>query len=277
MKQNETESYSNLNLYQKLAMARSRIKVQKEGKNQHGNYFYYRLDDIYNAAISVFHELGIMTFPRVKQIGETTIRTFSKEGQKEHIVPLLCAELTVVNADKPEEREVLSLDIPYSFQAGSSLAQSLGGTKTYAIKYLFSDLLMLDDTADDDATNEHGKGDKKNDTQKEAKKAIRPSVPPKDLNPKEDTPKVILAKTLIEYGVPNNGLQGWIKKITGMDVIGEDVALTITSLVKGLQDIGVKPDYLQNWLIGNTGRDGGYSHDELISLAELANDIPYKP
>jgi len=270
MKEDKAEDYKNLNLYQKLAIARTLVKVQKEGKNQHGNYFYYRLDDIYSSAIPVFKQLGIVTFIKVKQTGETTIRTFSKEGQKDHIVPLLSAELTVVNADNPDEKEVLTLDIPYSFQAGSSLAQSLGGTKTYAVKYLFSDLLMLDDTADDDTINDQPKKD-------EPKKATRPSVPPKDLNPKENTPKVILAKTLIEYGVPNNGLQGWIKKITGMDVIGEDVALTITSLVKGLQDIGVKPDYLQNWLIYNTGRDSGYSHDELKALAELANDIPDKP
>ena len=85
------------------------------------------------------------------------------------------------------------------------------------------------------------------------------------------------AKTLIEYGVPNKELQEWIRKITGMDFISDDIALTITNLVKGLRAIGIKPDNMKNWLISNTGRDSGYDHDELISLAELANDIPDKP
>lgn len=270
MKEDKAEDYSKLNIYQKLAIARTLVKVQKEGKNQHGNYFYYRLDDIYSSAIPVFKQLGIVTFTKVKQTGETTIRTFSKEGQKDHIVPLLSAELTVVNADNPDEKEVLTLDIPYSFQAGSSLAQSLGGTKTYAVKYLFSDLLMLDDTADDDAINDQPKKD-------EPKKATRPAVPPKDLKPKSDTPKTILAKTLIEYGIHKDDLQKWMNNLTGLDVIDDDMAITITSLLTGLKDIGIKPDNIKNWLIGNTGRDGGYSHDELKALTELANDIPDKP
>jgi len=62
-----------------------------------------------------------------------------------------------------------------------------------------------------------------------------------------------------------------------MDFISDDIALTITNLVKGLRAIGIKPDNMQNWLISNTGRDSGYDHDELVSLAELANDIPDKP
>jgi hypothetical protein len=206
------------NIWQKIAEARAKISVKKNGWNKHGSYNYYQLDDIYSESRKVFNELGLVTVPNMSKQAESVpltlkYNTYDEKKQK-HVnfkdvtTPVYTCILDVINADSPEEKIAFSLDIPYSQQDGASFAQSLGGTMTYATKYLYLALLMLDDTQDDDAKNEH-KNEPIATTKQEQVK---------------DSAKTYLADLLKQGGLNNKEIGEFVKEHTGKSKITDKEA-----------------------------------------------------
>lgn len=132
----------NLNLYQKLAEIRQKISVRKTGFNKFGNYNYYEIDAIYGEAKKLFNDYGIFT--TFNLIYDETAQVYR-------------ATLMVIDADKPDISFSMCIDSPLNQLKGSA-SQQVGSNNTYQSKYLYMDLLMLDDGATDpDKTETHGR------------------------------------------------------------------------------------------------------------------------
>ena len=138
-----------MNLYQKLALIRDQISVKKTGFNKFGNYEYYEIDAIYSSAKKLFLEHGIFTTFSLNNIGDES--------------KYLRATLTVINVDNPDEKFEMTLDSSKHYskdksgQPSGSPCQWVGANNTYQSKYLYMDLLMLDDGSDDpDMKETHG-------------------------------------------------------------------------------------------------------------------------
>lgn len=133
-----------LNLYQKMAQIRQVISVSKTGFNAHGNYNYFEIDQIYKGCKELFCTYNIFT-------------TFNLIFDPE--VNQYRATLTVIDADNPDQQFTMSIDSPLNqLRGAASASQCVGSNNTYQAKYLYMDLLMLDDgSSDPDKTNTHGK------------------------------------------------------------------------------------------------------------------------
>lgn len=143
---------SSLNLYKKLNLIRTQISIKKTGNNNFGKYKYYEIDEIYAQAKVLFAEYGIFTkfdliFDPV-EIGEEEI-TLEKGTKKKKKVGIYRATLTIINSDNPHEYFTMKLDSPLNETPGCSPAQQVGSNNTYQLKYLYLDLLMIDDGASD--------------------------------------------------------------------------------------------------------------------------------
>lgn len=75
----------------------------------------------------------------------------------DHKVGIYKATLLVMNAEEPNEHFTMRIDSPLNSLKGSE-SQQVGSNNTYQSKYLYMDLLMLDDGATDPDKHEtHGK------------------------------------------------------------------------------------------------------------------------
>jgi hypothetical protein len=71
--------------------------------------------------------------------------------------PILHSTATIVDAetgDQVEGTAVVGIDLN---QKGMQMPQKFGSASSYGKKYALGNLLLIDDTADSDATNTHGK------------------------------------------------------------------------------------------------------------------------
>lgn len=108
-----------MNLYEKINSVKSELikeGVKKTGENKFSNYSYFELSEFMPAIIRKCEELKLFT-----------VVSFSAE----------LAKLTIINAEKPEERlEVLSPMSSASLK-GCHEVQNLGAVQTYLRRYLY--------------------------------------------------------------------------------------------------------------------------------------------
>ncbi len=108
-----------LNVYQKLAQARQRLKesgLKPSGKNKGVGYSYFDLQDILPQTTKIEKELGLLS----------TV-TFTPES----------GTLTVYNADKPEEKIEFHSPLRDAELRGCHPVQNLGAVETYVRRYLY--------------------------------------------------------------------------------------------------------------------------------------------
>lgn len=108
-----------INIYQKLQKSRVELQaknLKKSGKNSYSNYEYFELGDFLPGVNEVCNNNGL-----------ATIFHFEKE----------IATLTIIDVDNPES--IIKFETPIEMAAikGSSTIQQIGGTQTYARRYLY--------------------------------------------------------------------------------------------------------------------------------------------
>lgn len=108
-----------INIYQKLQKSRVELQaknLKKSGKNSYSNYEYFELGDFLPGVNEVCNNNGL-----------ATIFHFEKE----------IAILTIIDVDNPES--IIKFETPIEMAAikGSSTIQQIGGTQTYARRYLY--------------------------------------------------------------------------------------------------------------------------------------------
>ena len=129
-------------LNQKLAIVQTKLKAKKSQYNSFGKYYFRKAEDILEAIKPFLIEQGISVV-----INEEIIATDP--------VPTIQSTATISDGvDAIHATAVVGVDLQ---QKGMQTSQQFGAASTYGKKYALGNLLLIDDTADSDATNTHGK------------------------------------------------------------------------------------------------------------------------
>lgn len=147
-------------VYKKLITIQNELNVPKNSYNNHGKYYFRSAEDIleavkpiakkYNCSVHITEEIK-----SVESINEVIVYIDS--------VALLY-DIDSKEFIKANGTAIIDLDSKVNMQK----PQRTGSASSYAKKYALGNLFMIDDTKDSDATNTHGKDDKK----------VAPKTPP---------------------------------------------------------------------------------------------------
>ena len=130
------------NLNKKLSVIQTELKAKKSSYNSFGKYYFRKAEDILEAVkpfltreeVSVRIEEDIITDNPVPTLQSTAILSDGENSIK--------------------ATAVVGVDLQ---QKGMQTAQQFGAASSYGKKYALGNLFLIDDTADADSTNSHGK------------------------------------------------------------------------------------------------------------------------
>ena len=144
-------------LNQKLATIQTELKAKKSSYNSFGKYYFRKAEDILEA-----------TKPFLLKHGVTVI--LNEEIIMTDPVPTIKSTATISDGDNAiHATAVVGVDLN---QKGMQTAQQFGAASSYGKKYALGNLFLIDDTADADSTNSHGKSNAVNKIKEAAKPAI---------------------------------------------------------------------------------------------------------
>lgn len=135
----------------KLNLIQSELKAPKNQRNTFGNYNYRSAEDILEAVkpLLLKHECTMT-------ISDTIVEVGGRVYVKATATFLEGDNITEVSAFAREEET----------KKGMDAAQITGSASSYARKYALNGLFLIDDTKDPDATNDHGKGNPREEPKK---------------------------------------------------------------------------------------------------------------
>lgn len=135
----------------KLIEIQSELKAPKNQRNTFGNYNYRSAEDILEAVkpLLLKHECTMT-------ISDTIVEVGGRVYVKATATFLEGDNITEVSAFAREEET----------KKGMDAAQITGSASSYARKYALNGLFLIDDTKDPDATNDHGKGNPREEPKK---------------------------------------------------------------------------------------------------------------
>ena len=126
----------------KLATIQTKFKSKKSRFNSFGKYYFRSAEDILEATKPYLLELGVSV-----KIDETLIETSP--------VPIIESRASLSDGENTLNATALvGVDLN---QKGMQTPQQFGTASSYGKKYALGNLFLIDDTADSDATNTHGK------------------------------------------------------------------------------------------------------------------------
>mgnify|MGYP003115942656 FL=1 len=120
-----------------LTIIQVELKAKKTKFNRFGKYYYRSAEDILEALKPHLTKHNVSVRIKEKIVAENVIES----------VAILYDGLMRIKASA-----IVGVDLN---QAGQSMPQKWGTASSYAKKYALGNLFLLDDTADDDATNKH--------------------------------------------------------------------------------------------------------------------------
>ena len=131
-----------MNLNTKLATIQTKFKSKKSRFNSFGKYYFRSAEDILEATKPFLLELGVTV-------------TVSEALCQSSSVPIITSTAKITDGvDVITATAVVGVDLN---QKGMQTPQQFGSASSYGKKYALGNLLLIDDTADADATNSHGK------------------------------------------------------------------------------------------------------------------------
>lgn len=146
----------NLTFNEKVASIQIDLKVHKGQKNNFGNYNYRSAEDILEALKPIQGKYRVFF-----QITEELIEIGGYLAIKSQAI------INDLDSDDVNFSEAFAI---IDFDAkGMQNPQRTGSASSYAKKYALGNLLLIDDTKDADATNEHNKNPKSKPKKKEIK------------------------------------------------------------------------------------------------------------
>ena len=144
-------------LNQKLAVIQTELKAKKSSYNSFGKYYFRKAEDILEAIKPFLIKHGVTV-----RINEELIMTDP--------VPTIRSTASISDGiDTVLATAVVGVDLN---QKGMQTAQQFGAASSYGKKYALGNLFLIDDTADADSTNNHGKSNAVNKIKEAAKPAI---------------------------------------------------------------------------------------------------------
>ena len=129
-----------MTLQEKLSKIQVELKVAKTKTNKFGGYKFRSAEDILEALKPMNDKYGVYFLIREDLIGDAVIKS----------------EATIfdLEGNSISSAAIVGVDLA---QKGMATAQQYGSASSYGKKYALGNLLLIDDTADADATNTHGK------------------------------------------------------------------------------------------------------------------------
>lgn len=141
-----------LELGQKLSNIQIEFKAQKSKFNSFGKYNFRSAEDILEALKPINEKYKVYF-----TINETLINANP---------PIMQSIATIFDAESGQQIDaqvVVGIDLE---QKGMAMPQRYGSASSYGKKYALGNLLLIDDTADADATNTHNNEPKKEPKEK---------------------------------------------------------------------------------------------------------------
>ena len=134
-----------MTLGQKLSKIQQEFKSKKSRFNSFGKYNFRSAEDILEALKPLNEKYGVYF-----TINENLIQPEVLETQANIVDHILGTTISV--------SAIVGVDMQ---QKGMQMPQRYGSASSYGKKYALGNLLLIDDTADSDATNTHGKSESK--------------------------------------------------------------------------------------------------------------------
>lgn len=131
-----------MKLNEKLATIQTKFKSKKSRFNSFGKYNFRSAEDILEATKPFLLELGVSVIISEELISNTDF-------------PILESKAIISDGESAiHATAVVGIDLN---QKGMQMPQKFGSASSYGKKYALGNLFLIDDTADSDATNAHGK------------------------------------------------------------------------------------------------------------------------
>ena len=131
-----------MKINEKLATIQTKFKSKKSRFNSFGKYNFRSAEDILEATKPFLLELGVSV-------------TINEKLDDIVGLPIMTSTATITDGkDFMEATAIVGVDLN---QKGMNTPQQFGSASSYAKKYALGNLFLIDDTADSDATNDHGK------------------------------------------------------------------------------------------------------------------------
>ena len=132
-----------MTINQKLATIQTKFKSKKSRFNSFGKYYFRSAEDILESIKPYLLELGVAV-----TINEKLIET--------NPMPIIKSTAKLIDEKGMVLKAVAIVGVDLN-QKGMQTPQQFGSASSYAKKYALGNLLLIDDTQDSDATNNHGK------------------------------------------------------------------------------------------------------------------------
>ena len=131
-----------MTINEKLAIIQTKFKSKKSRFNSFGKYNFRSAEDILEATKPFLLELGVTV-------------TINEEIISVDPLPMMQSTAAVGDGENAiHATAIVGIDLN---QKGMNVPQQFGSASSYAKKYALGNLFLIDDTADSDATNDHGK------------------------------------------------------------------------------------------------------------------------
>ena len=129
------------NLNQKLSVIQTELKAKKSSYNSFGKYYFRKAEDILEAVKPFLLREGVTV-----KVDEDLIHESP---------PTIQSTATISDGENSiTATAIVGVDLQ---QKGMQTAQQFGAASSYGKKYALGNLFLIDDTADADSTNGHGK------------------------------------------------------------------------------------------------------------------------
>ena len=139
---NKQFKHKRMTINEKLATIQTQFKSKKSRFNSFGKYNFRSAEDILEATKPFLLELGVTV-------------TINEKLDEVVGLPIMTSTATITDGkDFIEATAIVGVDLN---QKGMNTPQQFGSASSYAKKYALGNLFLIDDTADSDATNDHGK------------------------------------------------------------------------------------------------------------------------
>ena len=159
-----------MNLKEKLSTIQNEFKAKKSRYNSFGKYNFRSAEDILEALKPYNKKYGVHF---------TVKENLTVMGVD---FPILHSTATIVDNNSDEFIEATAIVGVDLNAKGQQMPQRFGSASSYGKKYALGNLLLIDDTADSDAINDHGFPNKIQSLEKKIMAAKKPLIDSKNLD-----------------------------------------------------------------------------------------------
>ena len=159
-----------MNLKEKLSTIQNEFKAKKSRYNSFGKYNFRSAEDILEALKPYNKKYGVHF---------TVKENLTVMGVD---IPIIHSTATIVDNNSDEFIEATAIVGVDLNAKGQQMPQRFGSASSYGKKYALGNLLLIDDTADSDAINDHGFSNKVQSLEKKIMATKKPLIDSNNLD-----------------------------------------------------------------------------------------------